>query len=197
MIVPSSVIRDKKSKDAEVIEYIYNRLPQDGTFSKTDIKVSRVIYDWAKKAEHLTNKPLNEDCEITRKITIKRKMISKIGEGFQAFFLTFLNMAQNKYNLDEADIAYAKTAIEEILSDEHLEDNQNSRELKSLYVNCKTIVVYQSLETEEHKYGPLFTDGQGIAYTCTAAVVTHRITPLALGLITTVLQASKSSCTLF
>ncbi|BBI17374.1 hypothetical protein [Neochlamydia sp. S13] len=197
MIVPSSVIRDKNSEDAEVIEYIYNRLPKNGTFSKTDIKVSRVIYDWAKGAEHPTSKPLNKYCEITRKITLKRQTASKIGEGFQAFFLTFLNMAQNKYNLDEAHVAYAKTAIEEILSDEHLEDNQNSRELKSLYVNCKTIVVYQSLETEEHSFGPLFADGQGIAYTCTAAVVAHRITPLALSVIATVLQASKSSCTLF
>lgn len=154
-----------------VKDFLYDRLSKNTSFSKKDITVTEIWYDWNRRIE-VNQQTAN--CEKTRKITIKRTIFSKSLEITGAYFSHLSSIGKNRYKLDNHDMANMETAISDLFSEIHHQDGQNSTELKNLYVSCREITFLISLTNPEHFSGPKLEEHNGIAIASTAGKVSFK-----------------------
>lgn len=196
-IESAMILRRSESTKEEITRYLQERLPDDSKFSDENIKIREIWFNW-KNFKEVPGKE-NNDCERTRNITIKRSTTSKVGEGFTAFWSSFfdINRLTSEYNLDRADVMYMKTAVEELFSEEALGPEKNTEKIKKIYVNCRNIEYWASLEDNRNIRGPILTDSSGIGVACTAGKVSSRVLGILLSIVSIgVTVASKLKCTI-
>lgn len=186
------VLSKRESTKEEIITYLHDRLSNNSKFSKENIKVIEIWYDWRHRLE--TKSKLTRECEWTRKITIERMTSSKVGEGFKAFFSSFVDLQNvtRNYNLDRTDLMHMERAVQELFSDEAIDKDNITENVNKVYTNCQKIEFWVSLENGRRKRGPIFTNTAGIAIACNAGKIANKVVSIVLAILSIGLSAKKS-----
>jgi hypothetical protein len=157
---PSTVLTTGSTSTIQ--NFLIERLPENVRFSRQNIKITELWYDWMSYREKDSYR--SDSCEWTRKITIERSTMSKLKEDFYAFFSFVVDVESltQHYKANKKDKKNLERAIQKIFDEDKCLD-ENEELINKLYYSCKKVVFYVSLSDENHFHGPIFSDHKGIA----------------------------------
>lgn len=169
-------IRNSENSIDQVKDYIHSRLPRGVEYSKEDIKVTIVWFDYNNRQESFVEKP---GFLQSRKIVLERSKGSKVREGFKAYFITLVGMAKEKYSFSEDKEYEINRAMEKLLDDDALHDVLEGKEhISKVFYTCRIITHYVSIYTD-HYDGPNIEDKTGVEIASRAGEISSKVIKVA------------------